>query len=552
LGNDSTQRDRGHIGWLLLAAAAATACGIVLVAPASASPDRALHGKVVVTKAGDGEGRVTSTPDGIDCGSRCTFSFVSIDDPVNYQPVTLRATADPGSAFEGFGPCGEERCTIDPVEPGKTYEITATFVRARPTQFPLAVTVTGSGRVTSQPAGIDCGQTCTASFATDSTVTLIAAPTPGWSFAGWTGACTGTGSCSVRMGDPRSVTATFAPPDTVYAVAVAAGGGTVTSDVPGIACGEACVASFGAGVKVTLTPSGSVSWGGACTGSGACVVPVIRARAVTAAIGGVQPTRRPIAVSVTGKGSIVSSPAGISCGTVCGVLLPVGSRLTLHAVAAEGWILAGWSGSCQGVARSCAVVARAASAAVASFVEAGTSFPVAVTKVGRGKVTSRPSGIACGSACSRSFPAGTTVTIEATPEKTWTFVRWSGACKGRKPTCTLAMDGAKSASATFGRVADPTPPRVTALASRGALGTVARLRYRVVEASGRSTETATVFRGTKRLATISGRSHEVEPDALFYFLPWKSTVRGTLRFCVVSTDPTGNRSRPSCAPLHIT
>ena len=64
----------------------------------------------------------------------------------------------------------------------------ATFVRVRPSQFPLAVTVSGSGKVTSQPGGIDCGGTCTAQFATDSTVTLSAAPTPGWSFNGWAGA----------------------------------------------------------------------------------------------------------------------------------------------------------------------------------------------------------------------------------------------------------------------------------------------------------------------------------------------------------------------------
>jgi hypothetical protein len=114
------------------------------------------------------------------------------------------------------------------------------------------------------------------------------------------------------------------------------------------------------------------------------------------------------------------------------------------------------------------------------------------------------------------------------------------------------MDGAKSASAAFGRVADPTPPRVRALASEGERGEVVQLRYRVVEAGGASRETASVFRGGRRVATIPGRLHEVEADTLFYFLPWRSTVRGALRFCVVSTDPAGNRSKRSCAPLHIT
>jgi hypothetical protein len=175
-----------------------------------------------------------------------------------------------------------------------------------------------------------------------------------------------------------------------------------------------------------------------------------------------------------------------------------------------------------------------------------------VTKVGRGSVKSRPNGIDCGSRCSRAFPAGSTLTIEAIPQKKWTFVRWDGACRGKKPVCTLGLNGAKSASATFGRVADPTPPRVKALASDGERGETVQLRYRLVEAGGKSREDAAVFRGRRRLATITGRLHEVDPDALFYFLPWRSTARGKLRFCITSTDAAGNRSQASCAPLHIT
>ena len=106
-------------------------------------------------------------------------------------------------------------------------------------------------------------------------------------FAGWSAGCTGTGPCSIVMDNPKTVTATFAPPETVYAMSVATAGGTVTSDVPGVDCGEACVASFGAGVDVTLTPSGPVTWGGACLGFGACVVQMTQARAVTASIDGV-------------------------------------------------------------------------------------------------------------------------------------------------------------------------------------------------------------------------------------------------------------------------
>src|SRR5262249_27465757 len=70
-------------------------------------------------------------------------------------------------------------------------------------------TGSGSGTVTSSPPGISCGTSCSATYAPGTDVTLSATPAAGSSFAGWTGACTGTGSCQVSMDAARSVTATF-------------------------------------------------------------------------------------------------------------------------------------------------------------------------------------------------------------------------------------------------------------------------------------------------------------------------------------------------------
>jgi hypothetical protein len=85
---------------------------------------------------------------------------------------------------------------------------------------------TGTGTVTSSPAGISCGSDCSESYASGTSVTLAAAPSAGSTFAGWSGACTGTGSCAVTMSAARSVTATFnggaAPAATIYADALAA------------------------------------------------------------------------------------------------------------------------------------------------------------------------------------------------------------------------------------------------------------------------------------------------------------------------------------------
>lgn len=67
----------------------------------------------------------------------------------------------------------------------------------------------GSGTVTSSPSGINCGSTCSKSFTSGTNVTLMANPSSGSTFGGWSGSCSGTGSCNVSMSQARSVTASF-------------------------------------------------------------------------------------------------------------------------------------------------------------------------------------------------------------------------------------------------------------------------------------------------------------------------------------------------------
>jgi endoglucanase len=81
-----------------------------------------------------------------------------------------------------------------------------------PTVFVLSVTQsgTGTGTVASTPAGIACGSSCANGYTSGTSVTLIATPASGSTFTGWTGACTGTGPCTVSMSAARTVTAVFA------------------------------------------------------------------------------------------------------------------------------------------------------------------------------------------------------------------------------------------------------------------------------------------------------------------------------------------------------
>ncbi len=69
---------------------------------------------------------------------------------------------------------------------------------------------TGDGTVTSNPGGINCGGTCSATYSNGTVVNLNAVAIAGSAFAGWSGGgCSGSGACSVSMTSSQNVTATF-------------------------------------------------------------------------------------------------------------------------------------------------------------------------------------------------------------------------------------------------------------------------------------------------------------------------------------------------------
>lgn len=178
---------------------------------------------LTVTKSGTGLGNVSSTPAGITCGATCNASFTA------NTVVTLTATATSGSTFTGWtGACTGTATCIVTMDTAKS--VNAAFALQ---SFTLTVAKAGggTGTVTTDVDGINCGSTCAAVIAFGTTVTLTATPAANATFTGWTvsttspasamgaqetakavvSGCGATASCVVNIDAAYTVTAAFAP-----------------------------------------------------------------------------------------------------------------------------------------------------------------------------------------------------------------------------------------------------------------------------------------------------------------------------------------------------
>lgn len=173
---------------------------------------------LTTSTSGTGQGVITSSPSGINCGSGntdCSEAYTS------GTSVTLTATPSTGSNFFGWsGACTNLSGTCT-VTMNQLRNVTATFNSVSVSNS-LNVSVVGSGSVSSSPSGITCPNDCFESYLSTQSVTLTATPINGASFTGWSGACSGTGTCTVSMSLARSVTATFTSGGSIPVVSISA------------------------------------------------------------------------------------------------------------------------------------------------------------------------------------------------------------------------------------------------------------------------------------------------------------------------------------------
>lgn len=160
---------------------------------------------------------------------------------------------------------------------------------------------------------------------------------------------------------------------TINALGPGAGTGTITCDAG--AGPEACQAEYATGTTITIEASTSdplaafEGWGGACTGTGSCVISNIAAdTTVSATFSHVQHT---VSVAVTGSGtgtvSVDHGPISSCTSGTCSDLYNEGDTIVLTATRNGHSAFMGWSGDCTGLSPKCELTVSADASVAAEF-----------------------------------------------------------------------------------------------------------------------------------------------------------------------------------------
>jgi len=259
-------KGQAFIGWSGACIGSELTCQVKMSQAQSVTAIFSLLWELSVTKAGSGEGRVTS--EGIDCGTDCNEKYFP-----NTQ-VTLTASALEDSSFNGWGGSCTGTSPTTTVIMAAMKTCSATFDRLPPTQGIFTLNRNGNGtvsakRVASSKLEMRCLPTncnkVSQAFDLGTQLTLTALPKDGSTFVEWSDGCSGTATeLTVTLTADTVCTANFTLipmeelPSDMYRLTILAMGtgyGEVKASDGGIQCGEVCENNYFKDQRVRLKAS---------------------------------------------------------------------------------------------------------------------------------------------------------------------------------------------------------------------------------------------------------------------------------------------------------
>ena len=404
------------------------------------------------------------------------------DDPITYEwrdaSGTVLATT---IAFTSTFPRGIHEVTLVVSDGVNTGSDTVSVRVGRVLDIVLVGDEVSGGTVAAVPGG-DCqhaggpSTSCAFLYEDGATVALTATPAQGVIFAGWEGACSGTGPCSAAMTESRVVTARFVGQRrlTVEVAGQEDGLGSVL-DPYGVVCSNQqsggsnfCDQWHTQGDMVVLTalPSGGsvfVGWSHPdCPGTGSCTVSMDDHQFARATFLGPRRLTIEVAGQEDGLGSVLD-PYGVVCSNqqsggsnFCDQWHTQGDMVVLTALPSGGSVFVGWSHpDCPGTG-SCTVSIDDHQLVRATFLgPRRLTIEVFGQEDGLGSVLD-PYGVVCSNQqsggsnfCDQWHTQGDLVVLTALPSGGSVFVGWSHPdCPGTG-SCTVSMDDHQLVRATF-------------------------------------------------------------------------------------------------------
>jgi hypothetical protein len=212
-------------------------------------------------------------------------------------------------------------------------------------------------------------------------------------------------------------------------------------DIAAATCGTTLNGGSSCSADVVFAPAASGARSGSLRAAGT-------GTSATASLTGTGEATLSVSVSGTGSGSVTSTPPGIDCPGACAADF-TSKTVTLSPDPAAGSSFAGWGGDCSGSAGCTVTLDAPAKSVSASFGPETHMLTVMKIGTGGGTVTSIPSGINCGTTCSKAFPAGN-VSVSADPDTISAFRGFTGGgCSPPDPFCTINLTADTTVMADF-------------------------------------------------------------------------------------------------------